>query len=357
MKNILLVDDEEAFLASAVDGLAPFAAHLTVYTARNGKEALLHLASRSMDLVVTDLKMPGIDGFELLVEMNRLYPTIPVIVITAFGTPEVEDQLYAHAVLGYLEKPFDIQDLAARIFDGLAMVSHEFQQEVFSLRSFMELIQKEGKTCTLIARSGDRTGTLYFLEGTLIDTQTDLSSGEEAVFDILDWDDAVISIFNRCEHRTQKVFSPIRTILESSRRAREQTQNTIKKREVPARNVKKLQEAVSVLKEKLGDGLIAADIWVISDATSIAGYNSNPQAVALFNQVTDFMEKTLDGSGFPKLGKYFLIDLVGEKFVLILPMGEFRWGMLIDRSKVQLGLVLSIALPKAIGAFEEAITG
>lgn len=122
-------------------------------------------------------------------------------------------------------------------------------------------------------------------------------------------------------------------------------------------NVKKLQDAVSVLKESLGDGLVAADIWVISDATSIAGYNSNPQAVALFNQVTDFMEKTLNGSGFPKLGKYFLIDLVGEKFVLILPMGDFRWGMLIDRSKVQLGLVLSIALPKAISAFEEAITG
>ena len=122
-------------------------------------------------------------------------------------------------------------------------------------------------------------------------------------------------------------------------------------------NVKKLQKAVDVLKENLGEGLMATDIWVVSDGTSIVGLNSQPEATAMFNQMADYLAKTLEGSGFPKLGKYFMVDLVGEKFVVVLPLGDFRWGMLIDRTKVQLGLVLSIAIPRAIAVFEEAITG
>lgn len=357
MKNVLIVDDEEAFLSSAAEGLKAYAKNFSVYTAGNGVQAPEKFMERNFDLLVTDLKMPVMDGFELLIKVSHIFPRIPVIVITAFGTPEIEERLFAKGILGYLEKPLDIEHLADRIFDGLAVSSQEFIQEVFTLSSFMELIRLEKKTCTLVVKSKDRTGTLYFLDGELIDTEAGELSGEEAVYEIMDWDQSVINIFNSCDRNNREIKSPIDTIIKrKSERARPRKASSRLKQEVTM-NIKKLQKAVDVLRENLGEGLMATDIWVVSDGTSIVGLNSQPEATAMFNQMADYLAKTLEGSGFPKLGKYFMVDLVGEKFVVVLPLGDFRWGMLIDRTKVQLGLVLSIAIPRAIAVFEEAITG
>ncbi len=357
MKNVLIVDDEAAFLISAAEGLLAYEKNFSVFTASNGVEALAKLSERSFDLLVTDLKMPVMDGFELLIRVRRMFPTIPVIVITAFGTADIEERLLAKGILGYLEKPLDIELLAERIFDGLAVSSQEFIQEVFTLSSFMELIRLEKKTCTLVIKSQKQSGSLYFLDGDLIDTETGVLTGEEAVHEILDWDDTVINIFNSCERNSRRINSPIDSVLKRKQACVRAPKAQTKNKQEVVMNIKKLQHSVDVLKESLGDGLIATDIWMVSDGTSLVGFNSRPEAVALFNQMAEFLAKTLDGSGFPKLGKYFMVDLVGEKFVLVLPLGEFRWGMLVDRSKVQLGLVLNIAIPKAISAFEEAITG
>jgi len=357
MKNVLIVDDEKAFLSSAAEGLKVFEKNFTVFTAENGVEALAKLSERKFDLLVTDLKMPVMDGFELLIKVRRLFPTIPVIVITAFGTADIEERLVARGILGYLEKPLDIELLAERIFDGLAVSSQEFIQEVFTLASFMELVRLEKKTCTLVVKSKDRSGTLFFLEGELIDTEAGELNGEEAVYEIMDWDDSVINIFNSCERNKKAINSPIETIIKRKAERDQPHKRSTRRKQEEKMNIKKLQKSVDVLKENLGDGLVATDIWVVADGTAIVGYNSRPEAVALFNQMAEFLTKALDGSGFPKLGKYFMVDLVGEKFVVVLPLGEFRWGMLIDRAKVQLGLVLNIAIPKAIAAFEDAITG
>lgn len=122
-------------------------------------------------------------------------------------------------------------------------------------------------------------------------------------------------------------------------------------------NVAKLNQAIERLKENLGEGLIATDIWTKDDAVVLTGYNSQPVASALFNRITDSINSTLSESGFPTLGRYLMLDLIDGKMVMVIPLGDYRWGMLVDRRKAQLGILLNVALPKAIGAFEEAITG
>ncbi|KQC12483.1 MAG: hypothetical protein APR63_10960 [Desulfuromonas sp. SDB] len=120
-------------------------------------------------------------------------------------------------------------------------------------------------------------------------------------------------------------------------------------------NVQLLQDSVEVLKTNLGGGLLATDIFSTNDYQSVAGWNSNPTACVLFGQIATSMDKSLKDSGFPGLGKYFLLHLVDEKMVIVIPMGNYMWGMLIDGKRVALGLVLNVALPKAISAFEEAL--
>jgi hypothetical protein len=122
-------------------------------------------------------------------------------------------------------------------------------------------------------------------------------------------------------------------------------------------NVQKLNKSIEILKEDLGDALLATDIFGSADGQGIAGYNPQPKASALFSQVTAFMVKSLDNSGFAKLGKYYLLDLAGNKVVICIILGDYQWGMLVDTNKAQLGLLLNVVMPKVIDAFEDAITG
>jgi len=121
-------------------------------------------------------------------------------------------------------------------------------------------------------------------------------------------------------------------------------------------NVKKLKAAVEILKEDLDGALLACDIWGTGTGTAIAGYNQNPQATALFEKVTDYMTKALKGAGFPGLDKYYLLEMENNAMVVVLQFKEgFQWGILVDSTKVNLGLLLSIAVPNARKALIEAI--
>ncbi len=121
-------------------------------------------------------------------------------------------------------------------------------------------------------------------------------------------------------------------------------------------NVKKLKEAVEVLKENLDGALVATDIWATGTGTAITGYNQNPQATALFDKVTDYMRKALKGAGFPDIKDYYLLEMENDAMVVVLQFKEegFQWGMLVDNKKVNLGMLLNIAVPEARKAFIEA---
>ncbi len=122
-------------------------------------------------------------------------------------------------------------------------------------------------------------------------------------------------------------------------------------------DTKKLNESMMVLKEALGDALISADIWIKGTGTSIAGFNGNPRATALFDQITKDIVKSLKSSGFPVLDKYYLINLADGKLVVVLNHGDYLWKMLVDGDKANLGLLLNIAIPDALKALDEAIAG
>ena len=121
-------------------------------------------------------------------------------------------------------------------------------------------------------------------------------------------------------------------------------------------NVKKLKEAIEVLKESLDGALMATDIWPSHSGTAVAGYNQNPQATALFDKVTDYMRKALKAAGFPDIKDYYLLEMEGNTMVVVLQFKDegYQWGMLVDTKKVNLGLLLNIAVPKARKAFIEA---
>lgn len=121
MKHVLIVEDEKTFQLTLLDGLRKYEKDFRVLTAENGMVAKEVLEKLPIDLVVTDLKMPGMDGFELLSLIRREHPYIPVIVMTAFGNPELEKWLQSIGIFAYLEKPIDFIDLTNKILSALAL--------------------------------------------------------------------------------------------------------------------------------------------------------------------------------------------------------------------------------------------
>lgn len=108
VKTILLVDDEEAVLTVLKNSLMGLGQDYRILTAREGREALRYLEKYSVDLIITDYQMSGMNGLELLEMTHSLQPNTRVIFITAFGSDEVEAEVSRLKAFAYLNKPIDL---------------------------------------------------------------------------------------------------------------------------------------------------------------------------------------------------------------------------------------------------------
>ncbi len=115
-KRILIVDDEEDLTWSISKRISKDQNVLEVICANSGNRALKMLSEFKVDLIITDLRMPGINGLQLLNEIKVQYPHIQIIVMTAHGSIEVREALARWGKTGYIEKPFEINDLRKLIY-------------------------------------------------------------------------------------------------------------------------------------------------------------------------------------------------------------------------------------------------
>jgi len=218
MNTVLIVDDDESFLLSLIDGFKSYEDQFGIITAHNGEEAVAVLEEQDIHLVLTDLKMPKMDGFALVAHLSSHHPEIPVIVMTAFGTPDMEENLKEIGAFQYIEKPIDFNILVEKILKGLEGRSKGFITGV-SLSSFLQLLELDKKTCTLTVRSGKHQGTMYFKNGELLDADTDDLTGTDAAFEIVSWKNVAIVLANSCNKTEAKISDSLGFILlEGSRR-------------------------------------------------------------------------------------------------------------------------------------------
>lgn len=111
--KILLVDDEEDFVATLSERLS--LRDLQSQAAVSGEEALRFVGDNVPDIIVLDLRMPGIDGMEVLRRVKQYFPAIQVIILTGHGNDLDEAEARRLGAFDYLRKPVDIELLVARI--------------------------------------------------------------------------------------------------------------------------------------------------------------------------------------------------------------------------------------------------
>jgi len=117
MDTILVVDDEVNYL-TVMEALLGEAGYETL-TAASGTEALKVAAQADLDLVLTDMKMPRMSGIELLSELKRLDPDLPVIIMTAYGTVEKAVEAMKKGAFDYILKPFKNEEILVTIAKAL----------------------------------------------------------------------------------------------------------------------------------------------------------------------------------------------------------------------------------------------
>jgi CheY-like chemotaxis protein len=122
-KRVLIVDDEEKvvfFLRESLEELGP---DLTIGTAGSAEEALAEIESHPYDLVISDLRMPGLDGLDLLAAVKQRYPNTRFILMTAYGSDDVAARAQSLEAYHYITKPFHVSDLLEAARHALADVA------------------------------------------------------------------------------------------------------------------------------------------------------------------------------------------------------------------------------------------
>src|ERR1700687_1429801 len=178
MSNLLIVDDEL--------GMRQFLTHLfqreghSVRVAENGRQALEALRQEPADLIISDIKMPDMNGIELLRAARERLPEVEVIMMTAFASVETAREAFLLGAYDFVQKPFDNELLKETVARALQKVSLVKEKQAL-LEENKVLIQdqrKRGKLNNIIGRC-ERMQALYHMIETVAQVQsTVLVTGE-----------------------------------------------------------------------------------------------------------------------------------------------------------------------------------
>ena len=207
MKKVLLVDDDEVIHELIDTTLSKYSKIFKMVHAFNIKEARTILEKRDISLIVTDLVMPGGDGFQLLSYIQEHYSDIPCIVITSYELPELADRL-SGKVFQIFKKPVMSQELAEANIRGMKTHQKKGDLGEFSVVGIVQLMETEGTTCRLdVHNCGDHhnindclehhcagyRGTLFLVQGTIHDAICGQFVGEEAALKLLSMEGVQVS--------------------------------------------------------------------------------------------------------------------------------------------------------------------
>jgi DNA-binding NtrC family response regulator len=151
--SILIIDDEEAQLVSLKSFLKR--RNYEIITAQNGPEGLEIAQKNTIDLVLTDFRMPEWDGLTVLGKIKELNPGIDVVVLTAYGNVEDAVKIMKAGAYDYLSKPVDLDEL-----ENMILRIQEKRQLIFENRLLKEQLEEKCKFDSIVTQSGEMEDVL-----------------------------------------------------------------------------------------------------------------------------------------------------------------------------------------------------
>lgn len=184
MRNILVVDSDCGARQNLVSGLRRYKEEFHVLEAENGQTAAQMLGSSTVDLLITELDMPVMDGFELLAYVLRHQPRTEVIVTSNSDGGRIGQALTAEGAFHYLPKPVAI-DGAVQLIHELLLHPARGPVTGLSLAGFLQLLNSERKTCSLSVKALGTAGRVDVQDGDVIHAVCGDQQGKPALYQLL----------------------------------------------------------------------------------------------------------------------------------------------------------------------------
>jgi len=156
MKSVMVVDDE-AVVREGVKRVLEGTGEFEVETCSSGHLALERLLDEDFDLVITDLKMPGMSGMEVLQTLKAIHPDVPVVMITGYAMVATAVEAMKYGAADYLPKPFKPQDLVEKIRTALqtgrvCFDDGNFERQVTGCSGFGRFVGASREMCRVYRR-------------------------------------------------------------------------------------------------------------------------------------------------------------------------------------------------------------
>ncbi len=211
-KKILLVDDESLFSSSVREGLEALESSLQVFEACDGIAALEVLDAHEVNVVVSDIRMPRLDGVGLLTEMLNRALDVPVILLSAFRNAENTQRATGMGAVSFLDKPVDYDALIEAIHGALQPRQRSVMRG-FALASLLQLVNVDRKSTTLAVHSRGIMGRIFVREGEVIDAWIEDASGHEAFCEIMGLEHPTLELSPLPKGVRRRIKQPLSTLL------------------------------------------------------------------------------------------------------------------------------------------------
>ncbi len=216
--KLLIVDDDPAVLELYRELLSHLPSQPEVFTATSGPRALALLKAEPFRLLLCDLKMPKMDGLQVLSICRRTFPDLRTVVVTAVENEEFRSRAYALGVDLFWLKPDTQQNMQMflQCVEALLGLANDHGFRGVQSKGLMDLLQMEclaQSSTVLRIRRGALTGQIWISGGELIDAETEGTRGEAAFRRILSWKSGTFENMPPEPNRERTIFKPFNALL------------------------------------------------------------------------------------------------------------------------------------------------
>jgi CheY-like chemotaxis protein len=217
-QRILILDDEQDILEIYQEILARLPSQPEIYTSDNGARALALLESEPFNLLLVDLRMPVMDGFQVLAIVRRKFPTLRVVVMTASEDEQFRARAYAMGIDLYIQKPKTGKEIINFVDCVESLLEREVQGGFRGVQSktLVDIIQLECLTqssAILKITSAAGEGRIWLQRGEIIDAATSELSGKDALLEMLRWKSGSFEMIASDIPRPRTIFSSYEGLL------------------------------------------------------------------------------------------------------------------------------------------------
>lgn len=335
-KHVLIVDDEETLTWSLAKSLSVDRETYEVTTTNTGEDALSLIRQKPFDVVVLDIRLPGINGLDVLMKVKELKPAIKVIIMTAYGSSEIKAKAKARGSLSYIEKPFEIDQMRDLIHKALNEGSSRgFDGSITGLQ-LPDLIQMNclsQVTTALYIKKGDREGCIYFEDGQMRHAQIGITEGEEALFGILSWQNGSFRFVGGKKAPKVTINTNWEYLLIEGMRKADEMSLALEKGEVDDADIVTVDEPTRIavknitsLQECSGVAIITSDNEILYQSGGIASEIDVPYVTKFFLNITENIGELV--SSTPR--KITFMDL--NRLVFVYPFKIYVMVILFNRA-------------------------